>query len=173
MSACARTPLLVAAFLVLTGIAWLMSTPPGQSFDEGAHYVKAIAAGRGELYGSKPEVSLANLRDLYRLGAGDPDKFGQLDSALESRAVQWQNRTRRRFEVPPNLIDSRIGCGRSADRDRCLRRGERGVGGEGAGHRGHFRRLMRSAGLTTSVRRTPKRSLTTTTSPCAISVPLT
>ena len=35
------------------------------------------------------------------------------------------------------------------------------------------RRLMRSAGLTTSVRRTPKRSLTTTTSPCAISVPLT
>jgi len=112
VSARARTPLLVAAFLVLTGIAWLMSTPPGQSFDEGAHYVKAIAAGRGELYGSKPEVSLANLRELYRLGAGDPDKFGQLDSAVESRAVQWQNRTRRRFEVPPNLIDSRFGCTR-------------------------------------------------------------
>ena len=31
-----------------------------------------------------------------------------------------------------------------------------------------FRRRMRSAGVTMSVRRMPKRSLTTTTSPCAI-----
>ena len=112
MSARILTPLLVTAFLCLMGGAWLMATPPGASFDEGAHYVKAIAAGRGELYGSKPQVSLANLRELYRLGAGDPSKFGQLDSALKARAVRWQSRTRRRFEVPPNLIDSRFGCTR-------------------------------------------------------------
>lgn len=112
MSARARTPLLVTAFLVLMGVAWVVATPPGQSFDEGAHYVKAIAAGRGEFYGSKPEVSLANLRELYKLGAKDPGGFGQLDSAVTSRAVSWQNRTRRRFEVPPNLIDSRFGCTR-------------------------------------------------------------
>src|SRR5690606_34589556 len=49
----------------------------------------------------------------------------------------------------------------------------------GTGHRQRQRKcahrslLIRSAGLTTSVRRTPKRSLTTTTSPCAIRVPLT
>ena len=64
MSARVRTPLLVTAFLVLMGGAWLMATPPGQSFDEGAHYVKAIAAGRGELYGSKPAVSLAKVRSV-------------------------------------------------------------------------------------------------------------
>ena len=53
----------------------------------------------------------------------------------------------------------------------------RGAGKQAGERRGHGepqrRRRRRSAGLTTSVRRTPKRSLTTTTSPWAIRVPLT
>src|SRR5690606_10359387 len=74
---------------------------------------------------------------------------------------------------------------RGAGDDRCGRRGRRGgrgaCGRDRAGHRqrgdhgrnrtAHRSLLIRSDGLTTSVRRTPKRSLTTTTSPCAIRVP--
>ena len=41
--------LVVTAYLVL-GSAWLVGNPPGSAPDEGAHYLKALAAGRGELH---------------------------------------------------------------------------------------------------------------------------
>jgi hypothetical protein len=105
-------PLLVAGFLVLMGIAWLMAVPPGASFDEPAHYVKAIGAGRGELYGRPPVVSAANLRELYRRGSADKQSLQKLESVLATPAVKWQERTRRRFRVSPELIDTRFGCTR-------------------------------------------------------------
>jgi Predicted membrane protein (DUF2142) len=106
----ARIPLLVTAFLVLMGAAWLMATPPGASFDEGAHYIKAAGVGRGELYGRAPTVTTANLAELYRRGAEDAGSLKQLNEVLSTDAVRWQARTRRRFEVPPNLVDNRFGC---------------------------------------------------------------
>jgi hypothetical protein len=105
-----ETPLLVTAFLVLMGGSWLMATPPGSSFDEQAHFVKAAGVGRGELYGRAPVVTTANLRELYRRGLDDPDSLAQLDAALRTPAVRWQAKTRRQFEVPPNVIDPRFGC---------------------------------------------------------------
>ncbi len=105
---CTRAiPLLVSAFLALMGVSWLMATPPGSSFDEQAHFVKAIAVGRGELYGEPPVVTTANLRELYRGGAGG---LAKLHRSQTTSAVRWQKRTTRRFRVPPNLIDPRFGC---------------------------------------------------------------
>jgi hypothetical protein len=110
MRARALAPLLVTAFLVLMGAAWLMATPPGGSFDEQAHFVKAIGVGRGELRGSPPEVTTANLREFFRRAAGDKGSLAQLDTVLRTPAVRWQERTRRGFRVPPSLFDIRFGC---------------------------------------------------------------
>ena len=50
-------PALVTAALLLLGTAWLVGNPPGAAPDELAHYLKALAAGRGELYlGRKPPM---------------------------------------------------------------------------------------------------------------------
>src|SRR5215211_7667172 len=103
-------PLLVSAFLALMGASWLMATPPGSSFDEQAHFVKAVGVGHGELYGRAPIVTGANLRELYRHSLEDRDSLELLGKVVGSPAVRWQNRTRRRFRVPPNLIDVRFGC---------------------------------------------------------------
>ena len=99
-------PCLVTGFLVLMGVAWMMAVPPGSSFDEPAHYVKAIAVGRGDLYGKAPAAG-GGLRELPATNAGSLE---QLDRAVSDPAVRWQARSRRRFEVPPTLIDSRFGC---------------------------------------------------------------
>jgi predicted membrane protein DUF2142 len=106
----ALTPLLVTGFLILMGAAWLMATPPGASFDEQAHYIKAIGVGRGELYGRAPVVSEQNLRELFRRGTEDKGSLEKLGKVLETPAVRWQERTRRRFRVPPDLVDTRFGC---------------------------------------------------------------
>jgi hypothetical protein len=42
-------PLLITAFLVLIGAAWIVTNPPGLVPDEGAHYVKAVGVGGGDL----------------------------------------------------------------------------------------------------------------------------
>ena len=90
VSARVLTPLLVTAFLCLMGGAWLMATPPGASFDEGAHYVKAIAAGRGELYGSKPGSAS---RTCARSTASAPaTRAGSGSSTAHSRPARCAGR---------------------------------------------------------------------------------
>ena len=50
-----RVPALVVAAFLLLGTAWLVGNPPGAAPDEPAHYLKALAAGRGQLHlGRKP-----------------------------------------------------------------------------------------------------------------------
>ena len=103
-------PLLATAFLLLMGVAWLMSTPPGSAFDERAHYIKAIGVGRGELYGQAPAVKRQDLDALFKLGSRDEGALKQLADAVASPQVRWQARTRREFHVPPALIDPGFGC---------------------------------------------------------------
>lgn len=49
MSSSRLVPLLFGAFLLLAGLAWAVANPPGIGPDEGAHYVKAIGVGGGDL----------------------------------------------------------------------------------------------------------------------------
>lgn len=51
--------------LALMVVAWSAVTPLGQGPDEPAHYVKALAAGRGHAHGAEPK--LANVDHLIRV----------------------------------------------------------------------------------------------------------
>jgi hypothetical protein len=106
----ARAPLLVTAFLVLMGVAWLMGTPPGSAFDEPAHYTKAIGVGRGEFRGQAPTARAEDVRKLLEVGQQDPDALKALGNAVTSPAGRWQMRTTRRFHVPANLFSANLGC---------------------------------------------------------------
>jgi Predicted membrane protein (DUF2142) len=105
-----RTPLLVTAFLVLMGVAWLMATPPGSAFDEPAHYTKAIGVGRGEFRGQAPTARPEDVRTLFEVARKNPDALKALGGAVTSPAGRWQMRTQRRFHVPPSLFSENLGC---------------------------------------------------------------
>ncbi len=113
-------PGLVTGFLVLAAVAWLMATPPGSSFDERAHYVKAIGVGHGQLLGKPLSLNPEDVAKLLGSGArGDPNirKF-----LAPSRATRWQAKTSREFTVRPVLIDLGFGCtiGKSQESAACL-----------------------------------------------------
>jgi len=62
-------PILVIIAYLLLGSAWLVGNPPGAAPDEPSHYLKALAAGRGELYlGSRlPQpADVEQLTDVQR-----------------------------------------------------------------------------------------------------------
>jgi Predicted membrane protein (DUF2142) len=104
-----RIPVLVSAAMALFAVAWLMATPPGSAPDEPAHYVKAIGVGRGEPYGSAPVVTREELRNLVRRDTDDA-ALRALRRAFSSSVARWQERTRRLFGVPPELLNVRFGC---------------------------------------------------------------
>ena len=58
----ARPVVALFAGLVLMVAAWGAATPLGQAADEPAHYVKALAAGRGDVRGATPDVANAGRR---------------------------------------------------------------------------------------------------------------
>ncbi len=101
-------PALVSAFFVLMGASWLMASPPGSPFDEGAHYVKAIGAGHGDLLGDPYAPSAAQRRAFLR-GAGTAD-VARLARQSHGRAARWQSRTTRQFDVPSELVAPAFGC---------------------------------------------------------------
>ena len=82
--------LLVAAYLLL-GSAWVVANPPGASPDEYAHYLKALAAGRGELY-------------LRRRPPPPPD------AARLEPTRRWHLVTSRLVTIPPGLDPSPLLC---------------------------------------------------------------
>ncbi len=100
-------PLLLSASLLALGAAWLMATPPGSAPDEGAHYVKALGAGGGDMRGSPPVANAAQRRALLR---ADPAAAEAFLRAANSRAARWQARTRRQFRLPRELVASTFGC---------------------------------------------------------------
>jgi peptidoglycan/LPS O-acetylase OafA/YrhL len=74
----ARPVAALFAGLVLMVAAWAAATPLGQAADEPAHYIKALAAGRGHVHGTTPDV--ANLDALAALV--------RQERRTESRAAQ-------------------------------------------------------------------------------------
>ena len=86
-----RVPVIVVAAFLLLGTAWLVGNPPGAAPDEYAHYLKALAAGRGELY-------------LTRKPTPPPDA-----ESLPSTA-RWHLRTSRLVRVPAGLDPSPLLC---------------------------------------------------------------
>ncbi|MBV8980614.1 MAG: DUF2142 domain-containing protein [Acidimicrobiia bacterium] len=81
---------LLLASYALFAIAWAVTDPPGAAPDEGAHYVKAVAAGRGHLRGSPPPPLAAS-------EAGNP-------------AAVWIHRTSRVFPIAGGLAPSPFAC---------------------------------------------------------------
>src|SRR4051794_33120931 len=106
-------PLLLSASLVALGAAWLMATPPGSAPDEGAHYVKALGAGAGDLRGSPATPNAAQRRAFFGADRRTARAFLR---AANSRAARWQARTRRQFELPRELVASTFG-GTTASRE--------------------------------------------------------
>jgi hypothetical protein len=103
-------PLLLAAFFALMGAAWLMATPPGSSFDEPAHYVKAVGVGRGELAGTAPGPVRDPRSAFFQAAKRDLKSLKALVRGAETPAARWQARTQRLFEVPAGRLRASWGC---------------------------------------------------------------
>ena len=103
-------PVLVAAFFALMGAAWLMATPPGSSFDEPAHFVKALGVGRGELAGTPVPTLRDPRRAFYDAARRDLKSLDALVKAAETPGGRWQLRTQRLFEVPAGRTRRSWGC---------------------------------------------------------------
>ena len=86
-----RVPVLVVAAYLLLGSAWLVGNPPGAAPDEPAHYLKALAAGRGDVY-------------LGRRPPPPPD----VESLPEPE--RWHVVTARLVRIPPGLDPGPLPC---------------------------------------------------------------
>jgi hypothetical protein len=84
-------PVLVVIAYLLMGTTWVVTNPPGAAPDEYAHYLKALAAGHGQLH-------------LDRRVPPRPD-VASLD--VEER---WQLKTSRLVHVPFGLHPGRLLC---------------------------------------------------------------
>jgi hypothetical protein len=107
-------PCLVSLFLLLIGLAWVMSNPPGAGPDEAGHYVKAVGAGGGDLLGSPPRLTQAERRQALTELPGAGEAARELERFLRQSgtdAGRWAGRTAREFSVPAGLGFSAFGCG--------------------------------------------------------------
>lgn len=90
----ARAPRLVAALIVagfgLLLVAWAFADPPGASPDEPAHYIKAVAAGRGDI-------------------RGVPDPTAVVPGATVAQAA-WLRTVTRDFEIEGQLVPANFAC---------------------------------------------------------------
>ena len=85
-----RVPLLVVAAFLLLGTAWLVGNPPGAAPDEPAHYLKALAAGRGDLH----------------LARKPPPPDAETLTPVE----RWHQTTTRLVRVPAGLAPIPLAC---------------------------------------------------------------
>jgi Predicted membrane protein (DUF2142) len=76
-------PGLAAVFLLFIGIAWALANPPGAAPDEGAHYVKAIGVGGGDLYGRRPAPTRAEVEALVNT-TRSPDERARIEAFLRA-----------------------------------------------------------------------------------------
>lgn len=81
---------LVCAFIVLTGVSWIVANPPGYAPDEPAHYTKAIGVG-------------------HRVWVGPPGAFG-IGPGFGPAQLEWINKATRVIEIQPNMAPDRLGC---------------------------------------------------------------
>jgi Predicted membrane protein (DUF2142) len=87
-----------------------MASPPGSPFDEPAHYVKAVGAGRGELLGEPAAPSAAQRRAFLRGAASGSAAVAALARQSHGRIARFQSRTARQFDVPRTLLAPGFGC---------------------------------------------------------------
>jgi len=83
-------PVLVVVAFVAMSLSWVFANPPGSAPDETAHYVKALAAGRGEMH-------------LTETPPPDP-------AAEQTPQRRWQDRTARLVQVPAQLDPRGLQC---------------------------------------------------------------
>ena len=102
--------MLVAAFFALMGAAWLMSTPPGSSFDEPAHFVKAVGVGHGEFAGTPIPILRDPRGAFFDAARRDLRSLDALVKAADTPGGRWQLRTQRLFEVPTGRTRRSWGC---------------------------------------------------------------
>jgi hypothetical protein len=91
--------------LALMAVAWFAATPPGTAADETDHYIKALAAGRGDVRGHPTGVEsidplAAVLEQRARGGPGE----------AQLRGVRWVAAGARTFTLPTGLVPTSIGC---------------------------------------------------------------
>ena len=103
----ARPLVALLAGLTLMVLAWAAATPLGQAADEPAHYIKALAAGRGHLHGTTPD-----LRNLDALAAMVKAQRSTKDRAAQSRALNFVAEASGAFTLPRALVPER-GCFRN------------------------------------------------------------
>jgi hypothetical protein len=81
---------LVAGFIVLTGVSWIVANPPGYAPDEPAHYTKAIGVG-------------------HRVWVGEPGAYG-IGPGFGPAQLEWINKATRVVEIQPNMAPDRFAC---------------------------------------------------------------
>jgi len=101
-------PLLLSAFIVLSAVSWLMGTAPGGAPDEGAHYVKAIGVGHGDLYGRR--APHATVGQFLKLTPAQESALARLFVGQARLRSHWQGLTTRAFEVPGGLTFDGFFC---------------------------------------------------------------
>ena len=92
--------LLIGLSLML--LTWLATTPSGTATDEADHYVKALAAGRGDLRGHAPGRDLTDPVIALLKARGE--------DAPQLRAVRWIAAGARTFALPVGLVPQGIRC---------------------------------------------------------------
>ena len=75
--------------------AWVFANPPGYGPDEPAHYIKAVGAGRGELFGGE---------------GGFPEGPG-----FGPDQLRWINQAARAIDIPAGLAPDGLPCSPSLD----------------------------------------------------------
>jgi Predicted membrane protein (DUF2142) len=91
------------AGLALMVLAWLATTPLGTAADEPDHYIKALAAGRGDLRGHAPRADPTD-----PIAAVLAQQGGEGEAQL--RAVRWVAAGARTFTLPTALVPTAIDC---------------------------------------------------------------
>jgi hypothetical protein len=90
--------------LALMVAAWSVTTPVGTAADETDHYIKALAAGRGDVHGRPPKVeSISPLAATLK-------QRGREEEEAELRGVLWVRAGARTFSLPTGLVATEIGC---------------------------------------------------------------
>jgi hypothetical protein len=103
----ARPVVALFAGLVLMVAAWGAATPLGQAADEPAHYIKALAAGRGHVHGATPDVA-----NLDALAALVRQQRSTESRAAQARALNFVAEASGAFALPRALVPER-GCFRN------------------------------------------------------------
>lgn len=98
--------LLLGATLALLAAAWVFGNPPGSAPDEGAHFIRAIGAGHGDLRGDAFVPTAAERRAFVQAG----ENAAVAPTATDRAALLWAARQTRIFSVPQRLVGAPFGC---------------------------------------------------------------